>query len=142
MAGCCQANSSRTGENFRSEAQAQAGRAPASRDVLNFKHSFPLLPREVGLGGFSLTEARQWADDCLKPIVTLKGLRELSLRMTQVTDEGVEQIASLNALERLDLGGTRVTDAGLKHVATLKSLKELALDGCTIAAAASGNAEM
>jgi Leucine-rich repeat (LRR) protein len=66
----------------------------------------------------------QVTDDVLKTIPVLKdlkGLEELTMEGTKVTD------TDLKGLKRLDLEGTAVTDTGLKNLAGLNELRSLTL---------------
>ena len=45
----------------------------------------------------------------------MKGLRELDLAYTSVTDAGLANLKEMTALQKLNLSGTGVTDAGLRR---------------------------
>jgi len=64
----------------------------------------------------------------LKELVSLQGLRELSLSWSKVADAGLNDLARLTMLQSLDLSLTSVTDAGLQSLAPLRNLQELILD--------------
>lgn len=66
---------------------------------------------------------------------TLRGhdkLVHLSLRGTQVTNEGLEVLSSLTELRSLDLSETSVSDDGLKYVVQLPSLESIQLRGTLV----------
>jgi len=56
-----------------------------------------------------------------------RSLRVLSLRNTQISDDGLRRLGGLTELDFLDLSWTQVTDAGLGSLHNLRSLKKLGL---------------
>jgi len=67
------------------------------------------------------------SDDDLVHLKELKGLRELNLWQSQVTDAGLAHLKELKGLQTLSLSWTPVTDAGLVYLKELKGLRELYL---------------
>src|SRR4051812_45753588 len=63
----------------------------------------------------------------LSHVGRLKGLEELYLTCSQVTDEGLANIDSLHSLRKLDLSSTEVTDRGMAHLEGLRRLESLML---------------
>jgi Leucine-rich repeat (LRR) protein len=62
----------------------------------------------------------------LRRIKELKGLQDLTLKTTNITDEGLAHLAELTQLRRLDLRSNhRITDAGIVHLADLDRLEWL-----------------
>lgn len=57
----------------------------------------------------------------------LTGLRELSLKYTNITDAGLVHLRDLTKLYLLDLSHTDVADAGLVHLKELTNLYRLEL---------------
>lgn len=51
--------------------------------------------------------------ESVKELAELKGLRELKLRGTRVTDAGMKELKVLKRLQKLYIDGTRVTGAGV-----------------------------
>ncbi len=74
----------------------------------------------------------QLADDSLRHISHLTGLKVLELAYTAVTNEGLTQLKSLARLESLGLTHTAVTNSGLAYLDPMTSLKELWLNGTLI----------
>jgi Leucine-rich repeat (LRR) protein len=58
---------------------------------------------------------------------SLKTLRNLDLRETQIGDSELQYIKGMNQLVKLNLGGNNITDEGLKHLAELNGLQSLNL---------------
>jgi len=56
----------------------------------------------------------------------------LSLRGTQLTDEGVPELQTLNSLQVLWLDRTSVSEAGLNWLSNLSGLRELGLRNCPV----------
>ena len=46
----------------------------------------------------------------------IKGLRELNLSVTRITDAGLRELKDLNELRSLFIDKTRVTDVGMKEL--------------------------
>jgi hypothetical protein len=59
---------------------------------------------------------RPVTDESLVVLYKLPKLRSLSLRDTQITDNGVRHVKSLKHLEHLDVTGTGITEAGLREL--------------------------
>jgi len=76
--------------------------------------------RELDLARTKMTDAG------VKELAALKGLRTLSLWDTAAGDAGVKELAALKGLRRLDIGWTKVTDAGLKELTGLTELDDAA----------------
>lgn len=69
-------------------------------------------------------------DLTLEHVRKLKGIKELDLNDTKITDVGLPALADLPNLEALRIARTGVTAEGLtKHVLTLPKLKELDVSG-------------
>ncbi len=66
-------------------------------------------------------------DEVLAKVAQLNGLEQLTLCMSQVSDDGMRRIAGLPRLQRLNLQDTAVGDAGLKHLESLPRLRMLTL---------------
>lgn len=62
-----------------------------------------------------------------------KYLKELSLRRTDVTDEGLKHLKSMESLEVLYLQRTDITGTGLKHLKILANLRRIYLDHTKVA---------
>jgi hypothetical protein len=65
----------------------------------------------------------------------LKGktkLKSLSLRSSQITDDGLAHLEDLTNLLHLTLDDTQITDAGLTHIKDTTRLRSLWLGGCDI----------
>lgn len=62
-------------------------------------------------------------------IGNLKRLRELSIRSSQIADDGVIKLATASSLERLSLPNLNVGTRGYQAISTLQNLKELNLAG-------------
>jgi hypothetical protein len=73
-------------------------------------------------------QARRLRTGGLKKLGGKKGLHQLGLGYTKITDAGLKELARLTTLQWLDLNGTTVTDAGLKDLSELKNLRRLSLD--------------
>jgi hypothetical protein len=65
-------------------------------------------------------------DADLVPLKELKGLQDLRLYWTQVTDAGLSHLKDIKDLRELELG-TKVTNDGLVHLADIKGLQTLGL---------------
>jgi Leucine-rich repeat (LRR) protein len=63
-----------------------------------------------------------FADQGLKTLAGLKGLRKLELAHTKVTDRGMLHLATMNGLEWLGLIGTNISGIGLKNLVCKKQL--------------------
>lgn len=66
-------------------------------------------------------------DDALAQVCRLRGLRELSLLNTEITDAGLPLIRKQSSLEKLQLGETAITAKAIDTLRTLKSLVVLNL---------------
>ena len=66
----------------------------------------------------------------------LKHLKILWLNNSGISDRALETVGRFRGLEELHLSNTRVTDAGLAHLAALKDLKILSLANSGISDAA------
>lgn len=84
---------------------------------------------DISLTGISL------ADEDLKRLKLLTGLRGLDLASTPVTDAGLVHLEGLTNLRLLDLSGTKVTDAGLAGLKRLSALQRLDLFGTQVTSA-------
>ncbi|GEM_PF-2066646 len=62
----------------------------------------------------------------------LRGLRNLQLEGSGITDASMETLAGLDSLAALSLQKTLVSDAGVSHLAALRNLKELSLLGSPV----------
>jgi hypothetical protein len=71
--------------------------------------------------------ATEVADDGLVHLKQLENLKRLELGRTKVTDEGLKPLSGLLRLENLDLEETEVTDEGIKELRELKELQTLDL---------------
>jgi hypothetical protein len=63
-----------------------------------------------------------------------RGLQNLELRGTNITDAGLELLGRFDRLESLDLARTRITDDGLVHLQRSASLRKLDLQGSLVTA--------
>jgi len=73
------------------------------------------------------------SDESLKNIaLSMKSLRSLNLRFTNITSEGLELLCSLTSLTELDLSGVKVPSQDLNCLNRLTKLKELWLGGTNI----------
>ena len=88
-----------------------------------------LDPESIHLLDVSRT---QLADDSLRHISHLTGLKVLELAYTAVTNAGLEQLKRLAHLESLGLTHTAITNTGLLHLESMTSLRELWLNGTLI----------
>ena len=68
----------------------------------------------------------------LKELAKLKGLEDLELCNTEVTDTGLKLLRGLTNVKYLDLRGTKVTGAGLGELREWKDLQVLDLRGCRV----------
>jgi Leucine-rich repeat (LRR) protein len=67
----------------------------------------------INLHSLDLSQAYV-ADEAMKALESMTGLKRLSLAGTQVTEAGVQHIQNLTGLEDLDLTGIPLTDRGLE----------------------------
>ena len=74
------------------------------------------------------------SDATLDELTSMRGLRELDLNNTKVTDAGLKAFREqFPALESLKLSGTSVSDLGLnEYLAPMESLKQLDLRGTKV----------
>jgi len=86
-----------------------------------------LPPRPVEMLGIQLDNTST-RDADLPLLAQARGLRELSLAGTQITDQGAEALAALTRLTHLNLARTQVGNATLAALARLTELRELNLD--------------
>lgn len=77
-----------------------------------------------------LAGATEITADGLKSIVSLKQLKDLSLRSANVSDEMLEVIGQMKQLESLNIAGSGVTDQGMHHLSGLQNLVVLSISGC------------
>ena len=61
----------------------------------------------------------------MKDLKEMKGLKELNLAGTQITDAGLKDLKEVRGLRRLDLANTPTTDAGVEYLMELQDLKWL-----------------
>ena len=97
----------------------------ANRSVLDEGHSS--ARSAIGLAYESLVD-----DATLARVSQRKGLKQLYLTGTNVTDAGLVQLLALDDLEELDLAETSITDVGLKTLGGLKSLQRLGVKGTKV----------
>jgi hypothetical protein len=71
-------------------------------------------------------------DDKLTAIESCRGIRELVLNDSRITDAALVHVARLPNVDCLQLGNTEITDAGLHNLAALKKLKRLNLNGTRV----------
>jgi thiol-disulfide isomerase/thioredoxin len=91
----------------------------------------------VGIQRSTVTSARfdpsrvtdSTASDLANELQKLKGLQELDLCGTEITDAGLKKLRELKTLQYLDLSYVQVTDAGLKELREWKDLRRLTLNG-------------
>jgi hypothetical protein len=69
-------------------------------------------------------------DADLGDLCELRGLSNLDLRRTQITDQGLRTVSGLRTLTGLRLFGTVVTDEGLRHLESSSNLEWLDLRLC------------
>jgi hypothetical protein len=65
-------------------------------------------------------------------LADLRGLKELHIHRTNLTDEGLAYVGKIESLEKLDLWGDPITDAGFARLADLKNLRWLGLGNTEI----------
>jgi Leucine-rich repeat (LRR) protein len=82
--------------------------------------------RELNLAGTKVTDAG------LKELKALKNLETLNLDATKVTDAGVKKLKDVETLQHLSLRATKVTVAGLKELKDLKGLRSLDLNNTEV----------
>lgn len=87
---------------------------------------FSELPFGV-IYGVDAGNLESFDDDALAQVCRLRGLRELSLLNTEITDAGLPQIRKQSSLEKLQLGETAITAKAIDTLRTLKSLVVLNL---------------
>lgn len=87
--------------------------------------AFPEL-RQLNLSAATITDAG------LGKVSGLRNLEVLSIRDTEVTDDGLTNVARFGKLEELYLQSSKVRGAGLSNLAGLKELRVLRLDGLPI----------
>jgi hypothetical protein len=66
-------------------------------------------------------------DDSMRWIAHVRGLRELTIGRTRVTDAGVVSLQSASSLEKLMVNDTMVTDECLNALSSLRRLRVLSL---------------
>ncbi|MFO1094970.1 MAG: hypothetical protein U0992_16935 [Planctomycetaceae bacterium] len=75
----------------------------------------------------SLVSCPHLSDAGLQHLLSLRGLTQLDLIATPITDNGLQTVAELTQVQSLNLDSTRITDAGLARLAGLQSLTQLGL---------------
>ena len=85
------------------------------------------VSRLKGLEELYLTSSKV-TDKELANLAGLHRLRKLDLSGTEVTDRGMTNLEGLGQLEFLNLSQTVVGDAGLAHLRDLRGLQDLLLD--------------
>ena len=65
-------------------------------------------------------------------LAQLKGLENLDLHQTAITDSGLKILENHPTLEELDLMDTQISDAGLASLARMPKLRYLDLEGTRI----------
>jgi hypothetical protein len=71
-------------------------------------------------------------DNKLVVIESCRGIRDLVLNNSRITDAALVHVAHLLHVDTLQLSNTEITDAGLHHLAALKKLKRLILTGTRV----------
>jgi Leucine-rich repeat (LRR) protein len=86
------------------------------------------LRKLFGDGLFAEVESAYFGSDSgTEQLEGLPGLKELSLRSTQVTDSAMQHLAGQTQLQKLEVFRTRVTDAGLVPIEGARDLRDLSL---------------
>jgi hypothetical protein len=75
----------------------------------------------------SMPGSPRYSDAAMSHLTALKGLRELDLGYSNITDAGLASIENATELRSLYLYGTKVTDNGLRHLHRLNKLESLVL---------------
>ncbi len=71
-------------------------------------------------------DVRPYSDNTIMPHLSeLTGLKELTVRLPDLTDQGMRHLKALTGLEFLSVSGLGVTDAGLKYLEDMQSLQVL-----------------
>src|SRR5262249_54513746 len=81
---------------------------------------------------WSIFGMRQVGDSDLTQLSRLRGLRNLDLQDSRITNDGLIHLACLQSLQRIHLGNTKVTAEGLRHLAGLAQLAALDLTGTQV----------
>ena len=76
--------------------------------------------------------SRDFGDDDMLAIGQLKGIEDLALNETRVSDAGLVHLVGLRRLRHLALEDTDISDAGIVHLKKLKQLEGLATSGTRI----------
>ena len=101
---------------------AVAGRVPDAR----VNHEYLASLDRLDLVGPS------WNDELFEFVKELLSLRTLTIRRTQITDNGLIQLKDLKPLRALFLSEQRITDVGLEHIKNISWLTDLSLWGAMI----------
>ncbi|WP_146585234.1 leucine-rich repeat domain-containing protein [Posidoniimonas polymericola] len=72
------------------------------------------------------------ADLVLASVAHCQNLREIDLRLTDLTDDGVRRLAQLTKLEKLDFSNTSVSGEGFADAQYALALRDLNLEKCPI----------
>jgi hypothetical protein len=70
---------------------------------------------------------QELGNDDLKALAALKGVRELDISGTPVTDVGLKELKELTGLQMLNLSSTKISDSGLRELKEFKNLQKLYL---------------
>jgi hypothetical protein len=71
-------------------------------------------------------------DATLSALAKRQDLVLISVRGTNITDEGLKRLSGLRKLSRLNLSDTAISDTGLRHLEGITSLKKLDLKGTRV----------
>jgi hypothetical protein len=86
---------------------------------------FTNLDRFPRLRRLSVSRSRTIGDGLAAEASKLKGLEELLLADTQLTDKGLTKLLAITNLKLLHIGGTQVTESGLKSLNAFRELDAL-----------------
>lgn len=94
---------------------------------------FDELAKMPNLQFLHLPYLKEITNEDVEKLTSLKKLRSLTIRSSQLTNEGVKNLAQFKELDSLQFGGPKVTDEGLIHLQNLKQMNGLVLWGtsCT-----------
>jgi hypothetical protein len=93
----------------------------------NFDRAIAALKQLDDLHDLQINESNVPPGRAMRELAQLTSLRWLSLQHLPVTDPDLAPLGNLRGLEELELDGSRLTDAGLVHLYPLKRLRKLYL---------------
>ncbi len=100
------------------------------------EEDFESLRSLTTLKALRLFEIPSVTDECLEQIAKMHGLKELFLRLDNVTDNGITALSSLDQLRYLSLDRCgKLTDGCLDTIETMKKLERLSLSKTSISEA-------